>query len=446
MKHSQKRKYIRTISFLLFISISLGAFAVINGIKAHNYKLLATVSNEKALNELCENLDNITLTLQKGRYAGKGQMLSDMETDLARSTACAKISLSSLTEESEVTDEVYKFLSQVGEFTASLAKKTQSGQALTEKEKESAASLYSYSGRLSRSLSKILESYNEHGVSFEKSKAFIKDAESDTVLFSDSVNDAAQSFGDYPTLIYDGPFADSLLQRQSELLKDKGEITALEAKKIAAKALKKDTSELRQDSDENSQIPLYCFSAGDISVGVTKKGGYVCYITNPAVCKEEKISPSEAVKRGEKILSDMGYTSLTESYYSTFDGVCTINFAYINEGIIHYADLIKIGICLDTGEMASLDTRGYLTNHRKRALPEIRVSAEKIKDGLSPDLTVINHKTALIPTDTGIEKLCFEYHCKNSEGEEYLVYCDAETGETVDILVLLYEDEGTLVK
>ena len=70
MRHSQKRKYIRTISFLLFISISLGAFAVINGIKAHNYKLLATVSNEKALNELCENLDNITLTLQKGRYAG----------------------------------------------------------------------------------------------------------------------------------------------------------------------------------------------------------------------------------------------------------------------------------------------------------------------------------------------------------------------------------------
>lgn len=446
MKLSQKRKYIRIVSFLLFISVSLGIFSVINGIKANHYKLLATVSNEKALNELCENLDNITLTLQKGRYATRGQMLSDMETDLARSTACAKISLSSLTEESEVTDEVYKFLSQVGEFTGSLARKTQSGQALTEAEKESSRALYSYSGKLSRELSKILEGYNEHGISFEKSKAFIKDAESDAVLFSDSVNDAAQSFGDYPTLIYDGPFADSLLQRQSEMLKDKDEITASEAKGLAAKALKKDTSELRQDSDENSQIPLYCFSSGDVSVGITKKGGYVCYITSPAVCKEEKISPEEAVKRGKKILSDMGYTSLTESYYSTFDGICTINFAYINEGIIHYADLIKIGICLDTGEMASLDTRGYLTNHRERALPEIRAAAGEVKKGLSPDLTVINYKTALVPTDTGIEKLCFEYHCKNSEGEEYLVYCDVETGETVDILVLLYEDEGTLVK
>ena len=442
----QKRKYIRIISFLLFSSIFLSVFSVVNGIKAHNYKLLATVSNEKALNELCENLDNITLTLQKGRYAGKGQMLSEMETDLARSTACAKISLSSLTEESEVTDEVYKFLSQVGEFTGSLARKTQSGQTLTNEEKENAKALYTYSDKLSRKLAGILESYNENGISFEKSKKFINDAQNDTVLFSDSINDASQSFADYPTLIYDGPFADSLLQRQSELLKNEGEITDSEAKEIAAKVLKTDTSELRRDSDENSRIPLYCFSFGEVSVGITKKGGYVCYITNPVICKEEKISPSEAIKRGKKILSELGFSSLTESYYTTFDGVCTVNFAYINEGVIHYADLIKIGICLDTGEMASLDTRGYLTNHRKRSLPEHRFSSEEIRKNLSSDLSVISSKTALIPTDTGIEKLCFEYLCKNSEGEEYLIYCDVETGETVNVLVLIYEDEGTLVR
>ena len=210
MKLSKKRNYIRIISFLLFLCILLSVLSVVNGIKAHNYKLLATVSNEKALNELCENLDNITLTLQKGRYASKGKMLTDMETDLARSTACAKTSLSSLTEESEVTDEVYKFLSQVGEFSAALGRKIQNGQAITEEEKESAKALYSYSRNLSRELSEILESYNEEGVSFERSKSFINDAGNERVFFADSVNDAAQSFGDYPTLIYDGPFADSL--------------------------------------------------------------------------------------------------------------------------------------------------------------------------------------------------------------------------------------------
>lgn len=446
MKLYQKRKYIRIISFLLFISIFLGVLSAVNGTKAHNYKLLATVSNEKALNELCENLDNITLTLQKGRYCSKGQMLSDMETDLARSTACAKISLSSLTEESEVTDEVYKFLSQVGEFTASLSRKTQNGQALTEDEKNSAKSLYIYSSKLSNELSKILESYNENGISFEKSKNFIDRSEADAVLFSDSINDAAQSFGDYPTLIYDGPFADSLLQRESELLKNEDEITADEAKSKAAQYLNKDKSELRQDSDENSRLPLYCFSAGDVSVGVTKKGGYICYITNPAFCKEETISYAEAIKRAKKHLSQLGYTSLKESYYSTFDGVCTINFAYINEGVIHYADLVKISVRLDTGEITSLDARGYLTNHRKRNLPQKRITAKDAQDSLSPELTVTKTETALIPTETGIEKLCYEFLTHNKEGEEYLIYCDVETGETADILVLLYEDGGTLVK
>lgn len=443
----QKRKYIRIISFFVLLSLLLGVLSAVNGVKAHNYKLLATASNEKALNELCENLENITTALQKGMYCTKGVALKGIEGELSKSAACAKLSLSQLGDETVITDEVYKFLSQVSAFTSCLNEKVENSKELSEKEKEGARALYAYSENLSKAMTDILQSYNESGVVFEKKESTLKEqGTSESALFTDSLNDARDTVGDYPTLIYDGPFADSLLQREPQIIKGKDEITAAEAKKLCAKYLSVNESDLRQDSDEESKLSLYCFSAKDKSIGITKKGGFVCYITSPGSSAAENISCKEAVKRGKKELSQMGYNSLTESYYTTYDGICTINFAYTNEGVIHYADLIKISISLDTGEVTSLDARGYLTNHRERTLPKIRISEEEARESVSELLSVISTKTALIPTDSSVEKLCYEFHCNDEKGKEYLVYIDVEKAQQQDILILLYEDGGTLVK
>lgn len=447
MPLSQKRKYIRIISFFVCLSVLFAVYAAVNAVKAHNYKLLASISNEKALNELCENLDNITTLLEKGMYLTKGTVMGEVEKELSKSAACAKISLSQLADDTVLTDEVYKFLSQVGAYTSCLVKKTQNGQAISTEEKEAAKSLYDYSQGLSEAMDEILDGYNENTVSFEKSKSTLKENENSSgTYFSQSVNDAEESFLDYPTLIYDGPFSDSILQRQSQVIADKEEVTAQEAKEIAAKYLSVQISELRQDADETSDIELYCFSSSDKSIGITKKGGYVCYILSSVLSGEENISYEEAIRRGEKELSNMGYTSLKESYYSSYDGICTVNFAYTNDGVIYYADLIKVSISLDTGKMVSLDARGYLTNHRERSLPEIRVTKQEAQKSVSENLTVIDSKIALIPTKYAVEKLCYEFHCKNSEEKEYLIYADVEMGQQEDVLILLYEDGGTLVK
>lgn len=445
MKNSEKRKYVRALSFFTALSLILAVVSVVNGIKAHNYKIALSVSNERSLSELCENLDNISTVLEKGIHSSSSA-LGDMSEELSKSASCAKVSLGQLTDETMITDELYKFLSQVGAFTASLVKKTEEGGKLSEEEKKNVKKLYEYSLSLSKTMGDIRDGYYSGEIDFEKSLSNASTDEKAPELFSDSISEAGQSSPDYPTLIYDGPFSDTLLQRQPVMLNGKDEITAEEAKKLASDFLGAKENEIRTESDENSDIGLYCFSAGEKSVGITKRGGLLCYMTNPEAVYETTVSEDEGIKRASKYLSKSGYENMAETYYSTFDGVCTVNFAYEKDGITYYADLIKVSVSLKTGEVVAFDARGFITNHRERSIPEIRLGKETAAKRLSENLNVKNSKIALIPKDTGIEKLCYEFHCTNSDNKEYLVYINAETGNQEDILILLYEDGGTVVK
>ena len=192
MKSSDsKQGYIKAISFLSFFCVLLIAVAVVNGYQARRYRMTATASNQRAISELCENLDSITVNLQKGLYTNSEAMLSHIGTELSRSAACAKVSLSQLTSEDMVTDGIYKFLSQVGDFTLAVDKKLQSGASLSQNDREAMSSLYAYSLSLSDGLGTIRDGYYDGTVSFENSSSTLSLIKNDEVsLFTDSVNDA----------------------------------------------------------------------------------------------------------------------------------------------------------------------------------------------------------------------------------------------------------------
>ena len=446
MNFRQKRKFIRVISYLSVACIILAVSTVVYANKAHKYKFATEIAYERALNELCESLDNITVSLQKGTYCSSGKMLSDIGNDLSRQASCAKVSLGQLTDETMITEEAYKFLSQIGAFTSALAK-NEDKLSLTAKQKENLKALLLFSQSLSENLTKVRNgSFNGEIVREKKTDTLASSAESPKT-FSDSMTDVEQNLADYPTLVYDGPFADNVLNKAGgETLKSLQEITKEEAKKIAAEFINATPESLREEADMNSKIELYCFSKGDIAVGITKKGGKLSYMVNPADVGGETISTKEAVNRGKKFLRDIGYTSMKESYYSVFGGVCTINFAYAKDGIIHYSDLIKVSVALDSGEVLSADASGYLMNHTKRDNYSEKITSAQARKSISENLEILTENSAVIPLDTGKEAYCYEFRCKDKTGQEVLIFIDKMTGEERDILLLLYADGGVMAR
>ncbi|MBQ7726078.1 MAG: germination protein YpeB, partial [Clostridia bacterium] len=154
----------------------------------------------------------------------------------------------------------------------------------------------------------------------------------------------------------------------------------------------------------------------------------------------------QALDKAERYLYAIGMTGFTETYYYVDEGVCVINFSYLDGKTICYTDLIKVGVAMDNGEIMLYEASGYLTNHTDRAFETPAISekeaAEKVSDGLKIKQTAL----ALIPTAGASEVRCYEFLCETSDGQEILVYINAMTGAEEDILILLKSDGGTLTK
>ncbi len=435
----------KTIWVLSALCLALFILTAMNSAKMKSLERETEVQRQKYLSELCENLDSMTVSLSKSLCTSTAEMFHKNGNDLARQAAVAKVSLSGITDETIITDEIYKFLSQAGDYALYLSQKERF--SLSEKEREKLKALYDYSKHLSDSFEQISSDYYSGRVAFTKKvNNLLSSAENEGISFSDSFTDIQQTMGDYPTLLYDGPFADAVINKKPLGLTAE-EITADEARKKTAEYLECEAGGLKKEADTEGTIDLYCFSYGDRTVGITKKGGMLCYMTDPVYVGEVAISTDEAVKRGKEYLKRTGFPeSMRQSYYSTYDGICTVNYAYEKDGIICYSDLVKVSVSLETGKAVAFDSRGYLMNHAERQTANNILSREKCRKILSPFLSVMSSKLAFIPLETGKEALCYEFHCKDREGQEVLVYINAENGKEENILLLLYSDDGVLTK
>ncbi len=450
MKNSNlTRKQVRLFSYSLTAIAVLLATTVLFFVSSQDYKRQVELSRQRALSELSESVDAIVIVLQKGQYSASAQTMSKISASLNAEARCAKAALSEIESSEIYTADIYKFLSQIGDYTDSVTTRLSSGEKTADKDSENMAALLSYARELSSSLGSIRASYYDGSLTFEKSKSNLSlyEDKEETALFSDSMVSAEQGFQDYPTLVYDGPFSDHMGNREPKAVKGLSEVTRTEAKAYAAKVLGVSQGKLREESDECGKLYLYCFSTDSKTVGITKKGCRLCYIVNSEYEGESTISQSSAVERGEKYLRELGYGGMVSSYYTTYDGICTVNYAYEKSGAVCYPDLIKVGVSLETGEIVSFDARTYLTNHADRTLKKpSEEQLGKAKEKLSSNLTVLGAKTAVIPTQSGGEYLCFEFHCKDAQNQEVLVYIDCETLEERDILIMLYTDGGVLTE
>ena len=157
----------------------------------------------------------------------------------------------------------------------------------------------------------------------------------------------------------------------------------------------------------------------------------------------EVISQEEADQKAKEYLEQKGFSNMKETYYLKQSGIVTINYAYVQEDVIMYPDLIKVKVALDNGEILGIETTGYLNSHTERKLEAPKVTVEEAKESLNKDLTIESEELAIIPTEWKTEVLCWEFE-GNVEGLDFIVYVNAETGKEEDILIITNTPNGTL--
>ena len=173
---------------------------------ANSYKAQLELNYQQSLNELSENLDSIETNLTKSVYSNSDKMLMDISKDLYAECSQAKDALSRLPVEQMNLNSTYKFITQASDYASYIANKIAANQSISDEE------LLKYSKELNESVSNMATIAN-NGADIDTDE--LKAKEMKISSLSHSFSATSKVFKDYPTLLYDGPFADAVLNRKS---------------------------------------------------------------------------------------------------------------------------------------------------------------------------------------------------------------------------------------
>ncbi|MDE5671222.1 MAG: germination protein YpeB [Eubacterium sp.] len=440
------RNTIRLFSYAVCIVAVLAAYAIIGNNQSTAYKTKLEAVYQQSLMELSECLDSIETNLTKSGYAATPTMMATLSEDLYSECSLAKNELSHLPIEQMNLSGTYKFLSQAADYSKYLSEKTRTGTEISDEEYKNMQNLLEYAKSYSKNVKEMVTRCTNGG-DITGNEVKSKNSNANVASLSLDFTQAEEAFADYPTLIYDGPFADAVLNREPAVTKDAPAKTRDECLKTAAKALYVNTDKLTYSGDSNGAIPCYNYTMDGYTVAVSKGGGYVAYILGSGKVTSQSITQENAVNVAKAYLKKLGYQDMVQTYYAVENNVCVINFAYSKNNVIYYSDLIKVGVSLADGKIYSLEADGFLTNHRERGDFSMKIAEKDLQKKISSHVEIISSRHCVIPKKNGKEAPCVEYHCRNkATGDEVLIYMNTTTGEEENILMLLYSDNGTLTK
>ncbi len=444
-----KRALVRIISFSVAVGLLITGAAVSGYKLTSRYRNTAEYRYQLALNNLSDYVSNLRTTLEKSLYSNTSAQQQPVFAKLMTMSEGAKSSLSQLPVSIEQSVAIQKYLGQVGDYAFYALTKIAKNEELSDDEKSNLKRFYEYACDLDTAVEDVAAAYGDGSVNLGKTITLPGNIESvstqtEELALDGGFREMNEGFTDYPTMIYDGPFSDHILKQKSKLLEGKSDVTQQQAQLIAANFLKMDKSKLSFEGKTGGNLPTFNFYAGNIYITVTQRGGFIDMYRDSSEVSKTTLSYDDALREAKKFLSGKFKEQFTESYYLIDNNICTINFAYTEDDVICYSDLIKIGVNMQTGEIASYSATGYLMNHTERNIKKPKISKQLAQKSIGSNLTVKSCKTALIPTAGKNEVLAYEFDC-TAGNEKVLVYVNCETGLEEQIFIVLESDNGVLV-
>ena len=396
----RKNKTWTVATILLVIAIAVLGFLFINQRNAY----ATTKENEynMAFYEVVEYVQNLKTYLAKSMISKTAEHGTEMLTHVWREANMAQAYLGMLPIESQELENTEKFLNQVSEYSYSLSRKNIEGQGLTEDDMNKIKELYNYSNDLANTLNEMADELNNGTLTWDD---LMNNTEGSDIAEVSTFDVVEENFHEFTGLIYDGAFSEHLVSSEKRGLTG-DEIDEETAKQKAEEFIGKDKIKNTQNNGfvENGNIPVYRFEMitnddQTIGISISKKGGHVVFLNSNRNVGEQQLEEQEAIAKGKEYLTSKGFNNMQETYYMKQDGFITINYAYKQGDVVMYADLIKVKISLDNGEVIGLETTGYLNSHYERNIPTKEISLENARKQISAKPQITSEGIAMNPTE-----------------------------------------------
>lgn len=447
----KKRTTVRIITFLSAAVVVVGVFALNSYRRARVYELYARSSTERAFEELVTSVSDLSNTLEKSVYVTDAALESALCTQIFGRALMAQTAIGELPYSSDELENVSGFLARVGDYACTLSRTVGGNGGYSEEELENLESLADTAGVISLNLrdmqSRIQSGQLTMSEVYSEGKQMEPEGEQ-APLAGEAFQSMEAEFPEIPTLIYDGPFSESMTNGQTRYLDGRSEADASACRRAAAAFLDLPEDDLTELGEVAGDIPCRIYTGrtggGEYTVYVTKQGGIVMSAICSRLTGTSRVKTEEALKTAETFAKQQGLEGLEPSYHMIENGVLTVNFEYTANDVIFYPDLVKVSVALDTGAVMNYDAEGYLSCHFDRELPEPELTLRQAQEKISPALAVQSGRLAVIPSEGGEERLCYEFICRSDQERRYAVYVNAVSGAEEKILIMLEDESGTL--
>jgi spore germination protein len=426
----------------------------------YQYKHAANLRQEldnqynRAFYDMIGYVNNVEVLLVKSLIASTPNKTAATLQEAWRQANMAQTDLGQLPVSQQVLANTSKFLTQVGDLAYSLNNQNMGGKALSDEQYKTIEQLYGFSTSLGNNLNELHSQLSQGRIKWgdlarKGTRLFSKASSNLSIGQFENID---KTFQEYPSLIYDGPFSDHMATAEPKGLTGE-EMDVEKAKEKVIKLFGEDrvSSVENISKDDTGPIKTYSYRVSfnnvdenqNAYVDVTQKGGHIFWMLYNRPVSEKKIEIDKAKELGKRFLENMGFKDMVDTYYISEDGTAVINYAYKQDEVIVYPDLIKIKIALDTGEVIGLESKGYLSSHTVRDIPAPKVSLEEARGAISHRVEILSSGLAIIPTDYKTEIFTYEFKGKLNN-RDFLVYVNVEDGREENILMIINTPNGIL--
>ncbi|MBR4692666.1 MAG: germination protein YpeB [Oscillospiraceae bacterium] len=443
MKTNHRRTRVRLASFALAALLVLGGFLWRSERQRAVYRNYVEAEWERAFASLSADLTEIDTAMKKLRVSSSPALMGQAAAEIWSRAEDARENLGRLPFSDWLLEDTAAWLGKVGDYALALSRSVWRG-GLSPEDRGNLAALGNAAESFNRRLIELQAELDRGGLTLGRLASAEQALPAGTALLGDRMLEAEDEFPQLPTLIYDGPFSESAAPGPARALE--GLPTVSEGAAIAAAA---DFTGLPPEAftvlgKSEGSLPCWLLEAEGVFLRVTRQGGRVADLTSAEGAWEGELSVEEALAAARTFLSARGFGELKESYWTREEGSLLVCFHAVQDGVFCYPDLIKLRLELSEGRIIGFEGVGWLMNHRERAF-SAPIPAEQAQGAVSSELTVLSRGLALIPTEGGQERFCWEFKCEDAEGRHVIVYADAADGAEVKLLLLLEDENGTLV-
>ena len=416
------------VAILSATTLGLGVAYGVTQDKVDAYGTQLESVYQKNYYELVDNVNNADMEMSKLLNATNSAYQKKMLTEIASASKNMQNNIALLPLTGEDVLESVRFVNQLSGYTTILEEKLANGEDLTE---EDLAMLQ----ELHIALISMKDNLNDISMNMRDGYSILtasNEMNGDLNVFTVDFNKIKANDVDYPTMIYDGPFSDSVVNKKIKGLNGQ-EVTSEDAGAVLGKVFK-DISSYTYNGKTEGKFETYNFDAmtsdnQELYAQVTIQGGHLLTVSGQNISDVKNFD----MATGEKIALEFAKANGVENPEIVWSEELN-NQAYFNitpkeNGVILYPDLVKVKVDLEYGNVIGYDAISYYTNHTDRNLG----SASDVTVSLPSGFTVITKRLVLAPLDYNREVLCYEYQCEK-EGITYYFYFNAKTGEEENIL------------